>query len=222
MVEIATSILTVQEAVATKVFYNLEVAGTDYFHIDVMDGIFVPKDTTKRMLDYATAIKHISVLPMEVHLMVDDTKKYVEEYMDLEPNSITVHYESFQEPQELVDMIQYIKTQGIQCGISIKPQTPIEVLEPYLDQIHMVLIMTVEPGKGGQELIPETLEKIKQLKDIVDQRDLSLKIEVDGGINIQTAPKVIQAGAEILVAGTAIIDSGTDYKEVIQKLKMAE
>lgn len=216
MVEISTSILGVKQESATRVFYDLEVAKTDYFHIDVMDGKFVENDTTKLMKDYATTIKHISNLPLDVHLMVENTENYISEYLELEPNIITIHYES--NKNSVIERINQIKEGNCKAGISIKPNTPIEEIYEYLPMVHLVLIMTVEPGKGGQKLIPSTVEKVESLKQYIDVNGIDIDIEVDGGINLENAETLIKAGANILVSGSTIIGA-ENYSEVINKLK---
>lgn len=219
MVEISTSILTVEKEGAILKFYNLETAHTDYFHIDVMDGKFVEKNTTQIMLEYAQTIKQISNLPLDVHLMVEDVTQFVEEYIAINPNIITFHYEAVKNKEEILKIITKIKENNIKVGISIKPATPVEEIYELLPYIHMVLIMTVEPGKGGQKLIPETVEKVRILKEYMNKNNIEIDIEVDGGINKQTIEQVKQAGVDIVVAGSAIINSD-DYKKAINELKL--
>lgn len=218
MVEISTSILSVEKEGATQKFYNLETAHTDYFHIDVMDGNFVEKNTTQIMSEYAQTIKQISNIPLDVHLMVSNVEEYVEEYIALHPNIITFHYEALQNKEEMLRIINKIKENNIKVGISIKPATPVEQIYELIPYIHMVLIMTVEPGKGGQKLIPETLNKIQELKEYRTRNNIEIDIEADGGINEETINKVRDAGVDIAVAGSAIINA-KDYKEAINKLK---
>ena len=218
MIEVSTSILSVKQEQATKTFYNLEVAKTNYFHIDVMDGKFVPNNTAKLMKEYATTIKHISNLPLDVHLMVENPKEYILEYLELQPNIITIHKESIKEEQEIIRLLNLIKENNIKAGISVKPNTPIEEIYNLLPYIHVVLIMTVEPGKGGQKLIPETIEKIRKLNEYLQQKNLEIDIEVDGGINTQNVEQIKSAGANIIVAGTAIINS-ENYEQTIKELK---
>lgn len=218
MTEISTSILTVEEENAIKTFYDLETAGTDYFHIDVMDGKFVEKDTREKMYKYTCLIKQISQIPLDVHFMVEDVKENIDMYLPLEPNIITIHYESFENDNEIIEMLKYIKDNNIKCGLSIKPNTLIEKTYNLLKYLNMILIMTVEPGKGGQKLIPETLIKVKKLKEYIKKEKLDTYIEVDGGINLDTAIDAKLAEVDIIVAGTAIINS-EDYKITIQKLK---
>lgn len=218
MVEVSTSILSVGKENATKTFYNLETAHTDYFHIDVMDGKFVPNNTIELMKEYATTIKHITNIPLDIHLMTHLVKDNVEEYIDLEPNIITFHIEAVKTKEEILEIIKFIKCNNIKVGIALKPNTDIEKIYEYLPYVHMVLIMTVEPGYGGQKLIPNTINKVKKLKDYIDENNIEIDIEVDGGINLETLENVKQAGANILVSGSYIIKSD-DYKNIILNMK---
>lgn len=218
MVEVSTSILSVKREDALGAFYNLEVAKTDYFHIDVMDGKFVEQNTVDTMQEYCNNIKQISNLPLDVHLMVEDVKKYVDLFIPYEPNIITFHLEACKNEREILDTIKYIKENNIKVGISIKPNTKVEEVLKYLPLVHLVLVMTVEPGYGGQKLIPETIEKVKALKAHISKNDIDIDIEVDGGINLENKELLKEAGANIIVAGSSILNS-KDYKEIIDKIK---
>lgn len=218
MVEISTSILSVEKERAIKTFYNIEVAHTDYFHIDVMDGKFVKNNTNELMEEYATIIKQISNIPLDVHLMVYDIKKHINQYIDLEPNIITFHIEALKSKKEVLEIINFIRENNTKVGIAISPKTDIKEIYEYIPYIHMILVMTVEPGYGGQKLIPETIEKVKKLKKHIEKENLEIDIEVDGGIDIETAEFAKEAGANILVAGSSIIKSD-NYKETILELK---
>lgn len=218
MVEVSTSILTVEKENILGTIYNLETAKTDYYHIDVMDGKFVEKNTTEIMEEYCNNIKQISNIPLDVHLMVENIKSYIDLFIPYSPNIITFHLEACSNKEEVLNIIKYIKENGIKVGLSIKPNTKIEEILEFLPLIHLALIMTVEPGKGGQKIIPETVDKVRQLKKYTEENNIDTDIEVDGGINLENKEKLKQAGANILVAGNAIISS-KDYKEVIQKLK---
>lgn len=219
MVEISTSILNViKKENPTKIFYDLEVARTDYYHIDVMDGKFVEKDTSKEMYEFSNTIKQISNLPLDVHLMVENVKSYIDEYLSLEPHFITIHYEACKNKEEVKELLKYITENNVKCGLSIKPNTNLEEIYEFLPYISLCLIMSVEPGKGGQAFIPESLEKIKKLKEYLLDNNLETYIEVDGGINKKTAEEAKNAGTDILVVGTAIIES-QDYKKEIEELK---
>lgn len=219
MVEISTSILSVLKGQESKTFFALEKAKTDYFHIDVMDGKFVEKNTYNKMFEYASYIKRISNIPLDVHLMVEDVEKGINDFSALEPNIITFHYEACKNDEEVEKYIRMIKDYNIKVGISVKPETDVEEIYKFLPYIHNVLIMTVEPGKGGQTLLTDMVEKIKKLKKHIEDNNLEIDIEADGGINLTTAPKVKTAGANILVSGTAILIA-KDYKVIIDELKM--
>ena len=218
MVEVSTSILTVKKGEESKTFFALEKAKTDYFHIDVMDGNFVEKDTYQKMLEYSSYIKRISNLPLDVHLMVNDIKKAVDDFIAVEPNIITFHLEACENEEEVFEYIKYIKENNCKVGISVKPNTDIEEVYKYLPYIHTCLVMTVEPGKGGQNYLSEMTDKVSKLKKYIDENDIEIDIEVDGGINLRTAEDVKKAGANILVAGTAILNA-VDYKVIIDELK---
>lgn len=218
MVEVSTSILSVKEGTESEVFLNLEKAKTDYFHIDIMDGKFVEKDTYEKMLRYSEYIKRISNLPLDVHLMVEDIRKGIEDFSALEPNIITFHYEACKDKKEVFEIIQLIKENHSKVGISVKPETNIEDIYEFLPYIHLVLVMTVEPGKGGQTLLEDMKYKIEKLSEYIFENDLEVDIEADGGINLKTAELIKEAGANILVAGTAIL-SAVEYKSIIDELK---
>lgn len=218
MVEVSTSILTVKKENILATIYNLEMAKTDYFHIDVMDGKFVEQDTTEIMQEYCNNIKQISNIPLDVHLMVEDVKSYIDSFIPFEPNIITFHLEACQDKQKVLDLIKYLKENNIKVGISIKPNTKVEEIYEYLPLIHLVLIMTVEPGYGGQKLIPETTNKVKELKEYIEKNNIDIDIEVDGGINLENKEILKEVGANIIVAGSTIINS-EDFQNIIEKIK---
>lgn len=166
MVEISTSILTVQKGEEANVFLNLENAKTDYFHIDVMDGKFVEKDTYQKMLEYASYIKRISNLPLDVHLMIQDVQKGIQDFGTLEPNIITFHYEACENDDQIFDYIKQIKELHSKVGISIKPETKIDKIYKFLPYIHNVLVMTVEPGKGRANNAKRNARKNRTTKKI--------------------------------------------------------
>ena len=218
MIEISTSILNMIKGKESETIFGLEKAKTDYFHIDVMDGKFVKNDTYNTMLNLSSYIKRISNLPMDVHLMVEDVKKGINDFLSIEPNIITFHLDACKNEDEVFECINLIKENNSKVGISIKPNTPIENVYKFLPFVHMCLVMTVEPGKGGQTLLSEMVDKIKELKKYVDENNLEIDIEADGGINLNTCDAVKNAGANILVSGTAIL-MAKDYKEIINELK---
>ena len=218
MVEVSTSMLSVKKGEESKTFFALEKAKTDYFHIDVMDGKFVEKDTYNKMLEYASYIKRISNLPLDIHLMVEDVNSAIEDFIAVEPNIITFHYEACKNKEEVMQIIKKIKENNCKVGLSVKPETKIEEIYEFLPYMHMCLVMTVEPGKGGQTLLTDMVDKISKLKKNVDENNIEIDIEADGGINLKTAEAVKQAGANILVSGTAILIA-KDYKVIIDELK---
>ena len=218
MVEISTSILSVKKGEESETFFELEAAKTDYFHIDVMDGKFVEKNTYSKMLEYASYIKRISNLPLDVHLMVEDVKSAIDDFLAVEPNIITFHLEACKDKKEVYELIKYIKDNNCKVGISVKPNTKIEEIYEFLPYIHMCLIMTVEPGKGGQTFLKDMTNKIVELKQYTEKNKIDSDREEDDGINLKTAPAVKMAGANILVAGTAIL-MANDFKTIIEELK---
>ena len=218
MVEVSVSILNVKDDKAIQTLYNLETSGINYFHIDVMDGKLVKNDTTNKMLEFSEYLNQISNLPLDVHLMVEDVESYIKSFAIFDPNIITFHLEAGRSREEILKWINLLNENNIRIGISIKPNTKVEEVYEYLPFVHLVLIMTVEPGEGGQKLLPHTIEKIKELKQYIDENNLEVDIEADGGINTENANIVREAGADMLVSGSAIINAG-DYKEVVDKLK---
>lgn len=218
MIEVSTSFLNIIKGKESEIIFGLEKAKTDYFHIDAADGEFVEKDNYQYILELSSYIRRISNLPLDVHLMVSDVKKGIEDFSSVEPNIITFHLEACKNEEEVFECINLIKQNNSKVGISIKPNTPIEEVYKFLPYIHTCLVMTVEPGKGGQTLLSEMIDKIKTLKKYVDENNLEIDIEADGGINLKTCEAVKDAGANILVAGTAII-MAKDYKQIIDELK---
>lgn len=216
--EISTSVLNVKEENIIQTIYDLEVAHTDYFHIDVMDGRFVQNDTSEKMRKYCEYINQVSNIPIDVHLMVTNIKEYIDSYLIFNPNIITFHYEACKDKAEVERYINYIKENDCKVGLSIKPQTSIKEIEDLLPKINLLLIMSVEPGKGGQTFIEDTLNKIEIAKNKIEELNLETEIEVDGGIKVENIDKVKSKGATIAVVGTAIIDSN-DYTYTINNMK---
>ena len=183
-----------------------------------MDGKFVKKNTYDRMLKNASFVRRISNMPIDVHLMVEDVENAIEDYIPLEPNIITFHLEACKNKEEVFEFIKYIKENNCKVGISIKPNTKIEEIYEFLPYIHLCLVMTVEPGKGGQTLLKDMIDKISKLKEYIQQNNIEIDIEADGGINLRTANDVKRAGANILVSGTAIL-LANNFKTIIKELK---
>ncbi len=170
------------------------------------------------MREYANSIKQMSNIPLDVHLMVKDVKEFIDDYIGLGPNMITFHMEATSSKEETMDIINYLKENNIKVGLAIKPSTKIEEVYEFLPYIHMCLVMTVEPGLGGQKLIPETLEKVKTLKKYIDENNIDIDIEVDGGINAETIEDAKKSGANIFVIGTAIVNA-ENIEEAAQNFK---
>lgn len=218
MIEVSTSILNVEKGKEAETFLALEKSKTDYFHIDVMDGEFVKNDTHDIMLEYSEYLDHITKVPKDVHLMVKDVKNFIDSYAIFAPNIITFHYEALARDEEVMKTIEYAKTKCRRVGLAIKPETNVEKIKKFLPYVHVVLVMTVEPGKGGQEIIKDTIEKIKELDKYRTEERLDFDIEADGGIKVENSQEIIAAGADILVAGTAILESN-DYGKIIKELR---
>jgi ribulose-phosphate 3-epimerase len=202
MIKVAPSILSADFSRLLDEVKKVEEAGADYLHIDVMDGHFVPNITLGPPI--VESLKGKTTLPFDVHLMIENPEKYIDAFIDAGAYILTVHQES---TVHLHRAVSYIKSRGVIPAVALNPGTPIDNLEYVLDEIGMILLMTVNPGFGGQAFIEKILEKIKALKQMLDARGLKIPIEVDGGINEKNAKDVIDAGAEILVAGSAIYKS---------------
>ena len=216
--EVSTSLLSVKKEDIIQTIYNLEVAHTDYFHIDVMDGRFVKNDTSETMRIYCEYLNQITNVPIDVHLMVTNIKEYIDSYSIFNPNIITFHYEACKDDEEAEKYIKQIKERDCKVGLAIKPNTEVDKILKFLPKISLIVVMSVEPGKGGQKFIESTLEKIKYAKSKINELGLDTEIEVDGGINLENSKEVKEAGATIAVSGTAIISS-KDYSYTIKKLK---
>jgi ribulose-phosphate 3-epimerase len=201
MTKIAPSILSADFARLGKEIENVEKAGADYIHVDVMDGHFVPNITIGPLI--VEAIKPITSLPLDVHLMIENPDKYIPNFARAGASIITVHQEAC---IHLHRTIQLIKASDSKAGVVINPATPAEVLLPILADVDLVLVMSVNPGFGGQSFIPGTLKKIEQLAVWRKEMNLNFELEVDGGVNTQTAKQCTDAGADVLVAGSAVFN----------------
>lgn len=213
MIKIAPSILSADFAKLAEEIKDVENGGADYIHVDVMDGHFVPNITIGPLI--VEAIRPGTKLPLDVHLMIEQPDLYINEFVRAGADIITVHVEAC---KHLHRTIQLIKSFGIKAGVVLNPHTPVESIQHILEDIDMVLFMTVNPGFGGQAFIPQVLPKIKQLADIIKEKHLSIEIEVDGGINEQTAKQCVEAGATVLVAGSAIYNK-EDRHQAIKSLR---
>lgn len=196
---LAPSILSADFKVLGEQICITSENGAEYLHFDVMDGLFVPSISFG--MPVLKSIQGINTQVMDVHLMVTDPIRYVEAFKESGAQFLTVHLEACEDIQAVLDKIHAC---GMKAGVSIKPATPVEALLPILDQVEMFLIMSVEPGFGGQAFIPESLEKIRTLRGLLDERKLESDIEVDGGIYLENVREVLDAGANVIVAGSAV------------------
>jgi len=211
--KIAPSILSADFRRLELEIKNVEVAGADLIHVDVMDGHFVPNITVGPLI--VKACRKITKLPLDVHLMIENPDRYIPDFAKAGADIITIHVEA---SKNLDEDIELIRQNNVKPGVVVNPSTPLEAVFHVLDKVVMVLIMSVNPGFEAQKFLPEVLPKIRELKKKVESGKLKVDIEVDGGINLETAPQVVKAGANVLVAGSAIFYD-EDYKSVIQKLK---
>ncbi|MCX7793230.1 MAG: ribulose-phosphate 3-epimerase [Thermodesulfovibrionales bacterium] len=212
-VMIAPSILSANFLKLEEELTKTEEAGADMLHIDIMDGHFVPNITIGPFV--VEFIRKATKLPLDVHLMIEEPDRYIKDFISAGADWITVHYEAL---KHLHRTINWIRDSGAKPGVSLNPATPIWSLNHILHDIDMVLIMSVNPGFGGQIFIPQSLEKIKILKEMIRERGLHTLIEVDGGIKIDNARKVAEAGADILVMGSGFYNS-KDYKSLMKELR---
>lgn len=213
MVKIAPSILSADFSSLGEEIKDVERGGADYIHVDVMDGHFVPNITIGPLI--VDAIRPVTKLPLDVHLMIENPDAYIEAFAKAGADYITVHVEA---SRHLHRTIHFIKSFGVKAGVVLNPATPVNAIEHIIEDIDMVLLMSVNPGFGGQKFIPSVLSKIAAVKEMADSKGLDIEIEVDGGVNEETAKQCIDAGANVLVAGSAIYNQ-TDRAKAIAALK---
>lgn len=213
MVKIAPSILSANFLKLGEEIKAAEDAGADILHIDIMDGHFVPNITIGSSI--VELIRKITSLPLDVHLMIEEPDRYLRDFIKAGADYLTVHYEA---SVHLHRTVHWIKESGVKAGVSLNPATPIWSLEHILPDADIVLLMSVNPGFGGQNFIPHTIDKIKMLKKLLSDKGLSTFIEVDGGIKLNNAADIISAGADILVMGSAFFNS-KDYGTTIKQFR---
>ena len=213
MIKIAPSILSADFTRLGEQVQAVEAAGVDRFQVDVMDGRFVPNITFGALA--IESLRPLTRLTIEAHLMVEPPEDFIERFAKAGADTIIVHQEATPHLHRAIQQIHHL---GKKAGVAINPSTPASTLSEILGSVQLVLVMTVNPGFGGQDFIPETLSKIRQIRNAIQERSLDCEVEVDGGINHQTARLVVEAGANVLVAGSAIFDSKEGVSAAIQSL----
>ena len=200
MAKLSPSILSADFANLERDIHNIEQNGADWVHVDVMDGIFVPNISI--VIPVVKAIRPVTNLPLDVHLMIDRPIRYVEEFVKAGADYVTIHVEADQ-PQNTLEALDKIHALGCKAGIVLKPRTPAEAAIPYLEKCDMVLLMTVEPGFGGQKFMADMMPKVKQLREMLNKVNPQCLLEVDGGVDAETCGICKKSGANVLVAGSA-------------------
>ncbi|MCH7552609.1 MAG: ribulose-phosphate 3-epimerase [Chloroflexi bacterium] len=214
MVKIAPSILSADFARLGEQVAEAEAAGADYIHVDVMDGHFVPSITIGPLI--VRALRPRTKLPLDVHLMIEEPDRYIAEFADAGADILTVHVET---TPHLHRTVQLIKERGVKAGVSLNPSTPVSSVEEIVPFLDLLLVMSVNPGFGGQSFIPEVLPKIARLRRMLDERGSPAELEVDGGVNESTAALVVEAGARVLVAGSAVFNQRESVAQAMDRMR---
>jgi len=216
MIKLAPSILSADFACLGEQIDEVARAGADYIHVDVMDGHFVPNITVGAPV--VASIRRVTSLPLDVHLMIEHPERYISEFINAGADIITVHVEA---SPHIHSTIRLIKELGAKAGVSLNPPTPLSAVDEFIHHVDLILIMSVNPGFGGQSFIPETLPRIANMRKILDNRKPGVEIEVDGGINAENAPAIVEAGADVLVAGNSVFRAEEGISGAMQRLREA-
>jgi len=212
--KISPSILSADFSRLAEQVTEAENAGVDYVHVDVMDGHFVPNITVGPFI--VEALRSLTKLPLDVHLMIENPERYIEEFAKAGSNIITIHQET---SIHLNSTIQLIQSLGLKAGVSINPSTPVSTLDEVISCVDLILVMSVNPGFGGQRYIPSSTSKIKKIREMLDKCDSKAELEVDGGINVNTVCEIVTAGASAFVAGSAVFNNENSIAENVRLLR---
>jgi ribulose-phosphate 3-epimerase len=215
-IKLAPSILSADFARLGEQVAEATKAGADYIHVDVMDGHFVPNITIGAPV--VASLRTWTHLPLDVHLMIEQPDRYISQFASSGANIITVHVEAC---SHLHRTVHLIKELGVKAGVSLNPATPLSSIEEIISHVDLVLIMSVNPGFGGQVFIPESLDKISHLRRMLDSNNLAIELEVDGGININNAPSIVEAGANVLAVGSSVFKAEEGISQSLQRMRKA-